>query len=197
MHMSKGTSAWDQLSSDSAQLLLCDLQPEIIARSKTIDPDVLSKSAGVLMEVAKLFSLPTTLSVVPEGDKAPDLISELRGGGFAQEKLRATASPFLDEATNNLLGRSRRKVLIIGGFATEAVVLHAVLDAREQGYEVLVPVDVCGGLSERTEQAALRQITAAGAITTSVVSIATKLAPDFTTELGKDLFNIVQRLRLT
>jgi nicotinamidase-related amidase len=76
------------------------------------------------------------------------------------------------------------------------VVLHAVLDARAQAYEVLVPVDVCGGLSERTEQAALRQITDAGAITTSVVSIATKLAPDFTTDLGKELFNIVQGLRL-
>jgi hypothetical protein len=197
MHMSKGTSAWDQLSTDSAQLLLCDLQPEIVARSKTIDPDVLSKSAGVLMEVAKLFSLPTTLSVVPEGDKAPELISELRGSDFAQEKLRASASPFLDEATKNLLAQSRRKVLIIGGFATEAVVLHAVLDARAQGYDVLVPVDVCGGMSERTEQAALRQIIAAGAITTSVVSIATKLAPDFTTDLGKDLFNVVQRLRLS
>jgi hypothetical protein len=77
MHMSKGTSAWDQLSTESAQLLLCDLQPEIVARSKTIDPDVLSKSVGVLLEIAKLFSLPTTLSVVPEGDKAPELISEL------------------------------------------------------------------------------------------------------------------------
>lgn len=195
--MSKGTSAWDQLSTGSAQLLLCDLQPEIVARSKTIDRDVLSKSAGALLEIAKLFSLPTTLSVVPEGGKAPELISELRGSGFAQEKLRASASPFFDEATKNLLAQSRRKVLIIGGFATEAVVLHAVLDARAQGYEVLVPVDVCGGLSERTEQAALRQIEAAGAITTSVVSLATKLAPDFTTDLGKDLFNIVQRLRLT
>jgi hypothetical protein len=189
-------SAWDQLSTDSAQLLLCDLQPEIVARSKTIDRDVLSKSAGVLLEIARLFSLPTTLSVVPEGDKAPEPISELRGSGFAQEKLRASASPFFDAATKNLLAQSKRKVLIIGGFATEAVVLHAVLDARTQGYDVLVPVDVCGGMSERTEQAALRQILAAGAITTSVVSIATKLAPDFTTDLGKELFNIVQRLRL-
>jgi hypothetical protein len=82
--MRKGTSAWDQLSTDSAQLLLCDLQPEIVARSKTIHRDVLSKSAGVLLKIAKLFSLPTTLSVVPEGDKAPELISELRGSGFAQ-----------------------------------------------------------------------------------------------------------------
>jgi hypothetical protein len=195
--MRNEASAWDQLSTDSAQLLLCDLQPEIVARSKTIDRDVLSKSAGVLLEIARLFSLPTTLSVVPEGDKPPELISELRGSGFAQEKLRASASPLFDEATKNLLAESKRKVLIIGGFATEAVVLHAVLDARTQGYDVLVPVDVCGGMSERTEQAALRQIRAAGAITTSVVSIATKLAPDFTTDLGKSLFNIVQRLRLT
>jgi Isochorismatase family len=195
--MHKGASAWAQLSTDSAQLLLCDLQPDIVARSKTIDRDVLIKSAGVLLEIAKLFSLPTTLSVVPEGDKAPELISELRGSGFAQEKLRASASPFLDEATKNLVAQSGRQVLIIGGFATEAVVLHAVLDARAQGYDVLVPVDVCGGMSERTEQAALSQIMAAGAITTSVVSIATKLAPDFTTDRGKDLFNVVQRLRLS
>jgi nicotinamidase-related amidase len=194
--MNRGTPAWDQLSTDSAQLLLCDLQPELVACSKTIHRDVLSKSAGVLLEIAKVFSLPTTLSVVPEGDKAPELISELRGSGFAQEKLRTSASPFFDEATRNLLAQSRRKVLIIGGFAAEAVVLHAVLDARAQGYEVLVPVDVCGGMSERTEQAALRQIEVDGAITTSVVSIATKLAPDFTTDLGKDLFNILQRLRL-
>ena len=195
--MHNGASAWDQLSAHSTQLLLCDLQPAIVARSKTIDPGVLNKSAGVLLEVAKLFSLPTTLSVVPEGDKAPELIPELRDSGFTQEKLRATASPFLDGATKNSLAQSRRKVLIIGGVATEAVVLHAVLDARAEGYEVLVPVDACGGMSERTEQAALRQIEAAGAITTSVVSIATKLAPDFTTDLGKNLFNIVQRLRLT
>jgi hypothetical protein len=195
--MSKGKSVWDQLSTGSAQLLLCDLQSEIVARSKTIDRDVLSKSAGAILEIAKLFSLPTTLSVVPEGDKAPELISELRGSGFAQEKLRASASPFLDEATKNLLAQSRRQVLIIGGFATEAVVLHAVLDARAQDYDVVVPVDVCGGMSERTEQAALRQIIAEGAVTSSVVSIATKLAPDFTTNRGKDLFNVVQRLRLS
>jgi hypothetical protein len=59
--MSKGTPAWDHLSTDSAQLLLCDLQPEIVARSKTIHRDVLSKSAGVLLEIANLFSLPWQL----------------------------------------------------------------------------------------------------------------------------------------
>src|SRR5260370_16561997 len=130
--MNKGTPAWDQLSTDSAQLLLCDLQPEIVARSKTIHRDVLSKSAGVLLEIAKLFSFPTTLSVVPEGDKPPELISELRGSGFAQEKLRASASPFFDAATKNLLAKSRRNVLFFHAFATEPLFFHALLTARPQ-----------------------------------------------------------------
>jgi nicotinamidase-related amidase len=197
--MGNGASAWDQLSTNSAQLLLCDLQPQIVARSKTVAPSALGKSAGVMLEIARLFSLPTTLSVVPEGDEAPELISELRGSGFAQEKQRVSVSPFWDETTKTLLAQSKRKVLIIGGFATEVVVLHAVLDARAEGYEVLVPVDACGGMSGRTERAALRQIEATGADTTAVVSIATKLAPggNFTTDLGKELFKIVQKLRLT
>jgi len=195
--MSKGTYAWDHLSTDSAQLLLCNLQPEIVARSKTIPRDVLSNSAAVLLEIARLFSLPTTMRVVPEGDTAPELIPRLRGSGFAQEKLRASASPFFDESTKNLFAQLKHKVLVIVGFATEAVVLIAVPYASAQGYEVLVPVNVCGGMSELTEQAALMQIRAAGAITTLVESIATKLAPDFTTGLGKSLFTIVKGLRLT
>jgi hypothetical protein len=90
---------------------LCDLQPEIVARSKTIEPAVLNKSAGVLLEIAKLFSLPTILSVVPEGDKAPELISELRGSGIAQEKPRVSVSPFGDEPTKTLLAQSKRTFL--------------------------------------------------------------------------------------
>jgi hypothetical protein len=189
--------AWDQLSTDSAQVLLCDLQAEIVARCKTIVPAVLNQSAGVLLEIAKLLSIPTILSVVPKGDQAGELISELRDTGFAQEKVRVSVSPFGDRPTKTLLAQSRRKVLIVGGFATEAVVLHAVLDARAEGYEVLVPVDACGGMSERTERAVLGQIEAAGAVMTSVVSIATKLVPDFSTDLGRELFQIVQKLRLS
>lgn len=105
-----------------------------------------------------------------------------------------SASPFLDSATVEALGGSDRKVLIIAGFAAEVVTVHAVLDALARGYQVLVPVDACGGFSERTENAAFRQMEAAGAITTSVLSVATKLAPDFTTSQGQQMFGIVQHL---
>jgi nicotinamidase-related amidase len=75
-------------------------------------------------------------------------------------------------------------------------VLHAALDAVREGYKVLVAIDACGGMSARTETAAIEQARTAGALITSVVSIATALSPDFTTEKGKQMFPIVQQLRL-
>ena len=41
-----------------------------------------------------------------------------------------------------------------------------------------------------------RQIEAVGGVTTSTVTLATALAPDFSTEMGKGMFNILQQLRL-
>lgn len=190
-------TAWTSLSANTAQVLICDLQKQIVARSKTTEPGALSRSAGVLLQLAKLFGMPVTLSVVPEQGKPPELITELAGStDFAASRPRASASPFLDGATVDALAATRRETLIVAGFATEVVVLHAVVAARQRDYEVIVAVDACGGLSERTEAAALRQIEATGAVSSSVVSIATKLAPDFTTVQGKQMFALVQSLRL-
>ena len=75
-------------------------------------------------------------------------------------------------------------------------VVHAVLDAIAAGYRVYVPVDACGGMSCRTEDAAFRQIEAVGGVTTSVVTLVTALAPDFSTDLGGKTFGILQSLRL-
>src|SRR5260370_18486724 len=51
-------------------------------------------------------------------------------------------------------------------------------------------------MSSRTEDAAFRQIEAAGGITTSVVTLVTALAPDFSTDPGGKAFGILQSLRL-
>jgi nicotinamidase-related amidase len=191
------TSAWDQLSSETAQVLFCDLQSDIVKHSKTTSPRALASAAGALFQLARLFSLPTILSVVPEGKNPPQVIAELNDtGGFAPEMLRVTASLFGDAPTAAAIAHSACKVLIVAGFMTEAVVLSTVLDALTHGYEVIIPVDACGSLSTRTEAAVLRQMEAAGATTTSVVSIGTKLSPDFSTERGNQMFAIVQGIKV-
>jgi nicotinamidase-related amidase len=95
------------------------------------------------------------------------------------------------------MAESGRQHLIVAGFATEVVVLHAACHAIATGYQVHVPVDACGGMSSRTENAAFRQIEAKGRITTSVVALVTALTPDFSTDLGRQAFGMLQSLRLT
>jgi hypothetical protein len=65
------------LDPKSVQVLFADLQPQIVARSKTNPPDALTRSAVVLAQVARLLHLPMHLSVVPEGGQRPELIPEL------------------------------------------------------------------------------------------------------------------------
>ena len=186
-----------KLDAKETQILFADLQPQIVQRSKTTDPKALSQAAAVLAQLAKVFLMPVTISVVPEGGEAPELIDELtQEAADAPQLVRANASPFLDEKTKLTLEDNQRKTLIISGFATEVVVLHAVVGAIEAGYRVIVPVDACGGMSERTESAALRQIEAVGGEITSTVTIGTSLEPDFTSDLGQKMFGVIQQLRL-
>jgi Isochorismatase family len=186
------------LDPNTVQVLFADLQPQIVARSKTNTPDALARSAAVLARVARLLHLPVHLSVVPEGGQPPESIPELarETEGVAQHS-RISFSPFLDEATRAAIAATGRQHLIIAGFATEVVVLHAVRDALAAGYRAHVPVDACGGISSRTEDAAFRQIEAAGGVTTSVVTLVTAMVPDVSTDLGRQALEILQSLRLS
>ena len=181
----------------TVQILFADLKSPIVARSKTNPPQSLSRAASVLARCARLLGLPVHHSVVPEGGKAPEVLPDLaKETEGAPQFARVTVDPFLDPQTREAINAVKRPVLVIAGFATEAVVLHAALSALESDYRVQVPVDACGGLSARTEDAAFRQIEAAGGVTTSVVTLVTSLAPDASTDLGGKAFGILQSLRL-
>ncbi len=188
--------AWT-LDAGTVQVMFADLQPTMVARSKTNPPAALAAAAGVLAEVAGVLDLPVHFSVAPEDANPPVLIPELarrtRGAALLP---RMSASPFLDAATRTALGAAGRKTLIVAGFAMEVVVLHAARAALAAGYDVLVPVDACGGMSSRTEDAAIRQIEAGGGVTTSVVSLVTALEPDASKSPGQEAFAALQPLRL-
>ena len=47
-----------------------------------------------------------------------------------------------------------------------------------------IVIDACGGLSPRSEDAALRRLVQAGVVMTSVASLAGQLAGDFTSAKG-------------
>jgi hypothetical protein len=167
---------------ETSFVLFLDLQDEIVKNSRTVSLDRLRRSAGALARLVALHELPHALSAVPPGGAF--LAEVLDPLGRPEPRLRTQTSAFADTGLVETLARSGRKVLVLAGVASEIVVQRTALDALHAGYEVHVAVDACGGVDQRTEDAAWRRITAAGGVTSSVTTFAAELAGDFTTERG-------------
>jgi hypothetical protein len=181
-----------ELRADDIQIVFADLQPSLISQSNTVPPKRIAAAALALAKVADLLKIPMTFSVVPIGGKPAEIIPELRA--YAKDTTifsRTMMSPFLDPNFVAAIKKNKRKTLVILGYATEVVVIHSALGGLRSGYYVQVPVDGIGGISERTEQAVLRQIEKSGGTTTSVLTLATSLAPDFSRPPGSKMFEAI------
>lgn len=190
-----GAGRGSSIDPADVQILFADLQSSLVTRSVTTSPAVIAQAAKALANVASVLELPMLFSVVPEGDGRSVLIPELRDYATSTNTLRRTPiSPFHHPETVTALARSRRRTLVIAGFATEAAVEQSALDAIAAGYTVFHVVDAMGGLSQRGEDAALRTIEAAGSTPTSVLSLATRLVNDFVTPRGARVFKAIQPL---
>lgn len=178
-----------ELDPGTMQVLFADLQVPLVAGSQTMPPTSLATAAAVLAKVAKVLKMPTTFSVVPEGPNSPHLIPELKPfSSSANTLLRTPVCPFHHPPTAEMIARNQRRTLVLGGFAAEAVVVQTALDAMSAGYAVFYVVDAIGGLSERSEAAAFRDMEHAGAVPTSVLSLVTRLVHDFISAPGDEIF---------
>lgn len=184
-----------RLDPRQVQFLFADLQPTVLPLSRTVQPEALGRSAAALAKVATILDIPMLFSVVPQGEAPSTVIDELRPYATAANTVRRTlAGPFMDPPTAAAVAASGRRTLVVAGVATEVAVLQAVLDAVAAGYAVHYVVDAIGGLSERTEAAAMRHMESVGAVPTSVLGLTTRLTPNFSSPPGAEAFEAVKPL---
>lgn len=189
------STAGAKIDPSDVQIVFADLQPSLIGGSATVPPDDLARSAAVLAEVATILDIPMTFSIAPQGDKPARVIDALSPYATEAKTIsRRSAGALIDPFTAEALARTERPILVVAGFASEVVVLQTVLDAVQDGYTVYYAVDAIGGLSERSEQAMFLAMEAAGARPTSVVSLAARLAPDFSRPPGTEILTLIRRV---
>jgi nicotinamidase-related amidase len=176
-------NATSRIEPNDTLLLFVDLQAGIVELSKTASVDRLGKGVLGLSKLAKIFGMPAVVSGVGSQDgAAPKMISQLADGmGTYSVQQRTTADSFRNEAIVAAVKATGRKTLLISGVSTEVAVQLPALTAADMGYRVFVVADACGGMSERTEQAAIHRIIKAGGATVSVMALAGELAGDFRT----------------
>ena len=157
-------------------VVLTDLQPQIVSRSRTNPDACLRRAARILVDGAGILGIPVLRSVIRlEPGVAPEAIEELDG---EPALVRSTVGVLDHGASREAVLAHGRAAIAIGGVSSEVAVLHAVLGARRLGRAVHALVDVCGSRNERTEQAAFRHMEAAGATLSSVPSLLAGLTPD-------------------
>jgi nicotinamidase-related amidase len=162
-------------------ILFADLQAGIVELTQTNPLPRLKTAVLALAKLAKLFEMPVIVSGIMGEDGSPaKMIPEIAQAlGELPTHHRTTCDSLLNPEILAALEKTGRKTLLISGVATELAVQLPALTAADTGYKVFAVPDACGGMSERTEQAALLRMAKAGATTVSVMTLAGEIAGDF------------------
>lgn len=186
-----GARTYSALNPGNVVLLFADLQAGIIELAATNDLAHLRRCVSALAKLARLFAMPAIVTTAPSENGVhvtPEIASAL---GELPQYQRTTTDAFTHSGTREAIAKTNRRVLLIAGVATEIIVQHSALSASAHGYEVQVVVDACGGISTRTEGAALSRLSQAGVALTSIASIAGQLAGDFTKPIGAQALGVL------
>lgn len=182
------------IEADATVIGFIDLQDGIINLAGTADRARLRTCIGALAELATIFSIPVAIACVPttSGAVAP-LVAEIAARfPDAPVNVRNSANAMDDSGFLGALESSGRRTLVIAGVATEVAVALAAIGAQRNGYNVVVAVDACSGIDERSESATFAQLSSLGVTLSSVLTLAAELAGDFNTENGRAAMRVLQ-----
>lgn len=169
-----------RIDPSDAVILFADLQAGIVELTQTLPLDRLKVGVRGLAKLAKLFAIPAVVAGIRGEDRSPaKIIAEIADGlGTLPTYHRTTCDSMLNEEIVAAIEATGRKTLLISGVATELAVQLPALTASDLGFRVHVVLDACGGMSDRTEQAALLRMANAGATPVSVMTLAGEVAGD-------------------
>jgi nicotinamidase-related amidase len=192
------TNISSRIDPRDAALLFVDLQDGIIDLTRTISVDRLKLGVLGLAKLAKIFGIPTIVSGVPGQDgAAPKMIPQLENGiGRYSVYQRMTADSFRNEVIVAALRSTGRRTLLISGVSSEVAVQLPALTAADMGYRVFVVIDACGGMSDRTEQAAIQRISKSGVAMVSVMTLAGELAGDFQSAEAQEALPVLYEMAM-
>jgi len=167
-------------------ILFADLQLGIADLPLTYPAKRLRQGVSALARLAKILGIPVVVSAVPGPDGTAAILPEIDAAlGTQPVHYRDTADSLANAAIRSAIEKTGRKSLLISGVATEIAVQLPAVSGAALGLHTYVVVDACGGISARTEDAALRRITQAGGSTISVPTLTGELAGSFASSTGQ------------
>jgi nicotinamidase-related amidase len=152
------------VSPSNAALVLIDYQPHILMGVKSIDHEELINNTTALIKSAVHFGLPVIFSHVGVGfNGSQPFIEELRA--LAPDAVvidRTNVNAWEEAEFVAAVEATGRNKLIMGGLWTDVCLAYPAIEAANAGYEVLVPEDTIGSISQMAHDNGMKRMQAAG-----------------------------------
>jgi nicotinamidase-related amidase len=178
------------LTPDNCALILIDHQPFQFTNLGSHDGQTIVNNVTGLAKAAKIFKVPTLLTTVIE-ERGGFILKQLQDVFPEQKPINRTfINTWQDKRCVDWAKKTGRKKLIIAGLWTEICVAMPAIQALEDGYEVYVVTDACGGISLEAHEMAVRRMIQAGVVPLTWGVLAAELQRDWAreetaTELGQ------------
>lgn len=168
------------LKPEECSLALIDFQPAMFAGVHSHDRTNIIQNVQIVAKAAKLFNVPTILSTVAAKSFSGSMIPEVTSVFPGYEPIdRTSINAWLDGNFKDAVEKTGRKKIVLAGLWTEACVLFPAIDMLHSGYEVYVPTDACGDISEEAHERAVQRLVQAGAVPMNSLQFLFELQQDW------------------
>ena len=168
------------LSPGNCAVALIDFQPAMFAGVHSHDRTTIVQNVQILAKAARLFRVPTILSTVAAQSFSGEMIPEVTGIFPGQKPIdRTSINSWLDPNFKAAIEKTDRRKIVVAGLWTEACVMFPTLDLLQAGYEVYVPTDACGDITEEAHERAVQRLVQAGAVPMNTLQFLFELQQDW------------------
>lgn len=153
------------LTPQNSVVLMIDFQPQMAFGVVSQDRQSLKNNAAALAHSAKLFQVPTILTSVETESFSGYIFPEILDV-FPQHDIieRSSMNSWDSESVRLYVKKTGRKKLILAGLWTEVCINMCAFSAMQDGYEVYVVEDACGGTSTLAHKSSMQRMQQAGIV---------------------------------
>jgi nicotinamidase-related amidase len=168
------------LTPDTCALALIDYQPQMFFGTHSHDRTTIVHNVQVLAKTAKLFKVPTILTTIAAQTFSGEFIPEPQAVFPEQKPVDRTSMNSWEDANfRKAIEATGRKKIVLAGLWTEVCVTFPTVQMLAAGYEIYVPTDACGDVTEEAHERAVQRIIQAGAVPMTSLQFMCELQRDW------------------
>lgn len=181
------------LTAENCALVFIDHQPQMaFGVSNQIDRQLLVNNVLLLAKGAKEFGVPTILTTVETETFSGPMWPQLLDVFPDQQPIERTGMNSWDTAAfREAVKATGKKNIIVSGLWTEVCIAWPTLNMLNEGYNIYVVEDACGGTSQAAHEAALSRMVQAGAVRMTTVGTVLEFQRDWA---NREHYNALMQL---